>query len=110
MYEPAVRSAQPGSEESEPYVTWIAEQEPPDALGVLGGEELAQEEVGAVERPEGRLEHALAEDPALVLVLTHRQLRFNTSWKSWNKTSMSSCDIPWRESDSRNERRTSTTW
>src|SRR5207248_1406767 len=67
------------------------EQEPAGPFRVLGHQQLAQEQVGAVERPERRLQDALAEDPALVLVVTcghviapvPLQLRFSTSWKAW---------------------------
>ncbi len=43
-----------------------AEQEPAAALRVLGGQQLPEEQVGAVVGPEGGLQHALPEDPAPV--------------------------------------------
>src|SRR6185503_14118065 len=93
-----------------------AEQEPAAAFGIFGREQLAQEQVGAVERAERRLQDVLAEDPTLVRGPSGRAVgafavghRFSTSWKSWNRSSTSPSAIPRRESASRNARRTSTT-
>ncbi len=80
-----------------------AEKEPALALQILGGEQLAQEQIDAVERAELRLEHVFAEDPSFVCV----RHRFSTSWKSWKRTSMSSSERPLRPSASRKVRRRS---
>ena len=88
------------------------EQVAPAPLRVVPGQQLAQEQVLAVEGPEAHVEHGPSEDASLVVghgrdVPRGRAQAFRVRWKSRITRSTSSSDSPSRRNASRRSRRRS---